>query len=178
MADRYDAVVVGAGPNGLAAAITLAERGLGVLLLEANETLGGAARSAALTRPGFVHDLGSSIHPMGVGSPFFRRLPLDRYGLEWIHPPLPVAHPLDGGAAALQYRSIDATARTLGTDADAYRRLMTPLAAHWQPLLDETLQPLLHVPRHPFLMARFGLLAIRSAKGLADAWFETPATSR
>ena len=175
MPDRYDAVVVGAGPNGLAAAIALAREGLGVLLVEANEAVGGAARSAALTRPGFVHDLGSAIHPMGIGSPFFRRLPLGRYGLEWIHPAVPLAHPLDGGAAAVLQRSVEATAADLGPDADAYRALMTPLVDHWQALLDEILQPVLHVPRHPFVLARFGLQAIRSARGLADARFSTEA---
>src|SRR6516162_2572084 len=91
----YDAVVVGAGPNGLAAAIRLAQQRLSVLLLEANATLGGAARSANLTLPGFVHDVCSAIHPLGLGSPFFRRLPLEHYGLKWIHPEFPMAHPLD-----------------------------------------------------------------------------------
>ncbi len=168
---EYDAVVVGAGPNGLAATITLAQAGRSVLLLEANAGVGGGLRSAALTRPGFVHDLCSAIHPMCLGSPFFRALPLERYGVRWIHPEVPVAQPLDGGAVAL-YRSVAATAEALGADGPAYRRLMEPLLAHWQALMEETLQPLLHVPRHPWVLARFGLQAIRSARGLAQARFK------
>lgn len=172
----WDAVVVGAGPNGLAAAITLAQQGLRVQVLEANTTVGGAARSAALTRPGFVHDLGSAIHPLGVGSPFFRTLPLDTYGLAWIEPELPLAHPLDDGTAVGLHRSIAATAAGLGADGEAYRRLYEPLVRHWQPLMDEVLQPLVHVPRHPLVLARFGWQAVRSAWMLADAWFtEAPA---
>ncbi len=167
---EYDAVVVGAGPNGLAAAITLAQAGRSVLLLEANATVGGGARSAALTLPGFVHDLGSAIHPMCLASPFLRALPLERYGLQWIHPEVPVAHPLDDGAAAL-YRSLEETAAALGADGAAYRRLMAPLLERWQALMDETLQPLLHLPRHPLLLARFGLQAIRPARSLAEARF-------
>ncbi|HMB91820.1 MAG TPA: NAD(P)/FAD-dependent oxidoreductase [Rhodothermales bacterium] len=169
----YDAVVVGAGPNGLAAAITLAAAGQAVLLVEANDTIGGSVRSAALTQPGFVHDLGSAIHPLCLGSPFFRSMPLERYGLEWIQPDLPVAHPLDDGTAAFQHRSLAETAATLGPDGPAYQRLMQPFVDHWEVLLGETLQPLLHIPRHPLLLARFGLQAIRSAKGVAEAWFET-----
>src|SRR5512138_1574537 len=119
----YDAVVVGSGPNGLAAAITLAQAGCSVLVFEAKETSGGGMRSAELTLPGFTHDICSAIHPLGIGSPFFRRLPLAQYGLTWIHPPTPVAHPLDNGAAVLE-QSIEATIAPLGRDAAAYRRLM------------------------------------------------------
>lgn len=169
---KYEAVVVGAGPNGLAAAIMLAQAGWSVLLVEANETVGGAARSSELTLPGFIHDLGSSIHPLGIGSPFFRGLPLERYGLRWIHAPLPLAHPLDGGRAAVQHRSLEQTAVGLGVDAGAYRRLMEPLAKYWTPLIDELLRPILHVPRRPLLLARFGLQAIRSARAVADSWFK------
>ncbi len=168
---EYDAVVVGAGPNGLAAAITLAQAGRSVLLLEANATVGGGARSAALTLPGFVHDLGSAVHPLCLASPFLRALPLARYGLEWVHPALPAAHPLDDGAAVVLRRSLADTAHALGADAAPYRRLMQPLLDEWQALVEETLQPLWHVPRHPLLLARFGLQAIRSARGLAEAWF-------
>ena len=175
-AGPYDAVVVGAGPNGLAAAITLARHGWRVCLLEANDTVGGGARSAALTQPGFVHDLGSAIHPLGVGSPFFRTLPLDRYGLAWVESEVPLAHPLDDGSAVLLQRSIAATAAGLGADGAAYRRLYESLVPHWQPLLAEVLQPLMHIPRHPLVLARFGWQAIRSARLLADAWFtEVPA---
>src|SRR5690349_13652812 len=120
---RYDAVVVGAGPNGLVAAITLAWAGRRVLLVEANGTVGGAVRSAELTLPGFVHDLGSAIHPLGIGSPALRSLPLAKYGLDWIHPTAPLAHPFDDGTAVTLERSVAATAGGLGVDAAAYRRL-------------------------------------------------------
>ena len=118
---RHDAIVVGAGPNGLAAAITLAQAGRSVLVLEARDTVGGGCRSSELTLPGFVHDVCSAIHPLGLGSPFFRTLPLADHGLEWIHPPAPVAHPLDDGTAVLIERSVDETARGLGPDADVMR---------------------------------------------------------
>ncbi len=171
------AVIVGAGPNGLAAAIALAREGVRVRVLEANDTVGGAARSAALTRPGFVHDLGSGIHPMAAASPFFRTLPLERYGLEWVHPDLPLAHPLEGGRAAALHRSLEATAAALGADGAAYHRLMAPLAAQWEALMDEVLQPVLHVPRHPLLMARFGPLALAPASRLAG-WVYDGADAR
>src|SRR2546423_12408961 len=116
--ERYDAVIVGAGPNGLAAAITLARAGRSVLVLEAKETIGGGTRSAELTLPGFVHDVCSAIHPMALGSPFLRELPLSEHGLELIHPPSPLAHPFDDGSAAMLERSVDATAEGLGADAD------------------------------------------------------------
>src|SRR5918998_590362 len=117
----YDAVVVGAGPNGLAAAITLARAGRSVVVREANETVGGGARSAELPLPGFIHDVCSAVHPLAAGSPFFRTLPLAEHGLEWIFPPAPLAHPFDDGTAAVLERSVEATAATLGADAGAYR---------------------------------------------------------
>jgi phytoene dehydrogenase-like protein len=166
----YDAVVVGSGPNGLAAAIAIARAGRSVLVLEARETIGGGCRSTELTLPGFVHDVCSAIHPLGLGSPFFRTLPLSDHGLEWIHPPAPVAHPLDDGTAVVIERSVDETAAGLGQDAGAYRRLMEPLAAGWDALAPDLLAPL-HLPRQPLAMARFGLTAIRSASGLARARF-------
>src|SRR5690606_12691143 len=168
---RYDAVVVGAGPNGLAAAITLAEAGLRVVVLEANATIGGGVRSMPLTEPGFVHDFGASVFPLGAGSPFFRRLPLERYGLRWIHPDVPLAHPLDGGGAALMLRSLDETARHLGRDGARYRRLFAPLVRAWPKLGTEILGPMLRFPRHPVALGRFGLRALLPAKVLADLLF-------
>ncbi len=167
----YDAVVVGAGPNGLAAAIRLAQAGCSVLVLEANETLGGGTRSAELTLPGFIHDLCSAIHPLGAGSPFFRRLPLEKYGLTWIHPTFPLAHPLDDGTAAVLHRSLTRTGDSLGEDKSAYERLMMRLVANWENLAGEFLQPVLHLPRHPLQLAGFGLRAFRSATGLAESCF-------
>lgn len=167
----YDAVVVGSGPNGLGAAITLAQAGRSVLVVEAGDVPGGAVRSAETVQPGFVHDLGSGIHPLALASPLFRTLPLERYGLEWVHPEVPLAHPLDGGEAVALHRSVDETAAQLGPDGEAYRRLFGPLAARWEALLDEFLQPVVHVPRHPVLMARFGLLAVRSGRALAERKF-------
>jgi phytoene dehydrogenase-like protein len=167
----YDAVVIGSGPNGLAAAITLARAGRSVLVLEANETIGGCARSGELTLPGFIHDLGSAVHPLAAGSPFFRTLPLKDHGLEWVQPPAPLAHPFDDGTAALLEHSIEATGETLGPDGAAYRELMKPLAHDWSKLEDELLRPI-RLPHHPMALARFGLRAIRSARGLAESRFK------
>jgi phytoene dehydrogenase-like protein len=163
-------VVVGSGPNGLAAAITLAREGRAVLVLEAADDAGGGTRSAELTLPGFVHDVCSAVHPLALGSPFFRTIPWASLGLEWIHPPLALAHPLDDGTAPTLQRSLDATASGLGGDGPAYRRLISPLVNEWDRLADSLLGPL-RIPRHPFQMARFGLLGLRSARGLADARF-------
>jgi phytoene dehydrogenase-like protein len=170
--EKYDAVVVGAGPNGLAAAIRLAQARQRVLLLEANATIGGGARSAELTLPGFVHDVCSAIHPLAIGSPFFRDLPLAQYGLEWIHPEFPLAHPLDDGTAVVLARSIDETSDNLGVDGPAYCRLMSPLLDHWKDLADEFLQPMLHLPRRPLILARFAQHAVRSASALAHGRFK------
>jgi phytoene dehydrogenase-like protein len=162
----YDAVVVGAGPNGLAAAITLARAGAAVLLVEAKETIGGGTRSAALTLPGYTHDVCSAIHPLGVVSPFFRTLPLDQFGLEWVYPPVELAHPLGNGEAALITRSVEETADRLGRDGRAYRRLFAPLVARYEELLHEFLGPL-RLPKYPLTMARFGMRAILPAATLA-----------
>src|SRR5436190_10996041 len=152
----YDAVVVGAGPNGLAAAIRMAQAKLSVLLLEANDVIGGGTCSKEITLPGFVHDLCSAIHPMALGSPFFRQLPLEKYGLTWIHPEFPLAHPLDDGTVAILRRSLEDTAAGLGPDKANYQRWISPLLPHWENLAAEFLQPPLHFPRHPLLLTRFG----------------------
>jgi len=162
-----DAIVVGAGPNGLAAAITLARAGRSVLLVEAAATVGGGTRSAELTRPGFVHDFCSAIHPLGVASPFFKTLSLREHGLEWLFPEAAVAHPFDDGPAVILERSVEATARGLGTDGAAYREAMTPLVEAADRLLPDLLAPLWPPPRHPLLVARFGGRAIASARRAA-----------
>jgi phytoene dehydrogenase-like protein len=168
---RRDAIVVGAGPNGLAAAITLAERGRSVLVLERAATVGGGARSAELTLPGYVHDVCSAIHPLAAGSPFLRRLPLADHGLELVHPEAPLAHPLDGGEAVMLERSLDATAEGLGgADGDAYRRLMGPFLRGSDRLLPALLGPL-RPAADPLGLARFGLAGLRSAAALARGRF-------
>jgi len=169
--DECDAVVVGSGPNGLAAAITLARAGCSVLVCEANATIGGGARSAELTLPGFLHDVCSAVHPLAAGSPFFKTLPLERVGLEWIQPGIPLAHPLDDGSAACLYRDVDLTAEQLPGDSRAYRWLMKSLARNWEKLANEFLQPMLHWPRHPIALARFGIPAICPTTFMAKSLF-------
>ncbi len=168
---NYDAIIIGSGPNGLAAAIELARAGRSVLVCEAEETIGGGARSSALTLPGFVHDICSAIHPLAVASPFFRTLPLADHGLEWIHSPAPLAHPFEDGTAAVLERSIDQTSETLGGDAKAYRKLMGPLADSWEHLESALLGPV-RWPRHPVALARFGIRALRSARSLSEHLFK------
>lgn len=168
---KYDAIVIGSGPNGLAAAITLARAGLSVLVQEAVETIGGGTRTRELTLPGYLHDVCSAIHPLGLASPFFKDLPLGKYGLEWVHPSAPLAHPLDGGRAILLETSIDATAAQLGRDADAYRRLLKPYANKLDHLTEDLLGPLPLPPRHLSEVVSFGLQAIRSGKGFARSTF-------
>ena len=172
MNSAYDAVVVGSGPNGLAAAIAIAQEGHGVLVLEAADTPGGGARASQLTLPGYRHDVCSALHPLAVGSPFLSRLPLQEHGLEWIHPRYPVAHPLDDGSAAVLERDVAATADALTSDASAYRRLMSPLVRDWSKLANGAMGPL-RLPRNPVAMARFGLRGLRSAKAFADGWLRT-----
>jgi phytoene dehydrogenase-like protein len=167
MADEFDTVVVGAGPNGLSAAIVLARAGLNVLVLEAHETIGGGARTAELTLPGFQHDVCSAIHPMGVVSPFFQTLPLAEHGLVWLESPYAITHPLDDGTAAVLELSLEKTAARLGDDGDAYQRLMEPFASNASALFAEILRPIRLLPRHPLLLARFGLDGLRSALSLA-----------
>ena len=165
-----DAVVVGSGPNGLAAAITLALAGRSVRVLEGAATIGGGTRTEELTLPGYLHDVCSGIHPLAVASPFLRSLPLAGHGLLLLHPELPLAHPLDGGRAVALHRSLDLTSRGLGADGAAYRRLMAPLVASWQPLLADVLGPP-RLPRHPLLTGRFALNAVRPVDRLARARF-------
>jgi phytoene dehydrogenase-like protein len=174
-ARRYDALVVGAGPNGLAAAVTLARAGRSVLVLEARPTVGGGTRSAALTLPGFMHDVCSAIHPLGRASPVFAEWPLAEHGLEWIEPPAALAHPLEDGSAAVVYRSVEATADGLGEDGDAYRGLLGPVARDWDLISRELLGPFrIGGPlRHPFALGRFGLNALQPVTWLAHR-FRTP----
>jgi phytoene dehydrogenase-like protein len=164
----YDAVVIGSGPNGLAAAITMAQERKSVVVYEAQENIGGGVRSAELTLPGFVHDVCSAVYPLAIGSPFFRSLPLAQHGLEWIQTPAAVAHPFDDGTAVAQERSVEATAAQLGSDEKSYRKLMTPLVAGWDGLDVDLLGPL-RLPRHPLNLARFGLLGIQPARRLAES---------
>ncbi|HEV7485460.1 MAG TPA: NAD(P)/FAD-dependent oxidoreductase [Thermoanaerobaculia bacterium] len=160
---ELDAVVVGSGPNGLAAAIALARAGRSVVVLEAKDTIGGGARTEELTLPGFRHDVCAAIHPMGLVSPFFQTLPLAEHGLVWRESPFAIAHPLDDGTAAILELSLEKTAARLGDDGDAYEKLMAPFATHAAELFDEILRPIRLLPRHPLLLARFGLAGVPSA---------------
>jgi phytoene dehydrogenase-like protein len=162
-----EATVVGSGPNGLACAVALARAGVGVTVLEAAETIGGGARSGELTVPGVVHDLCSGVHPMAAASPFFRSLGLERHGLEWRYAEVDLAHPLDGGRAAAMVRSLGETAAGLGAGGGAWRRLFGPTAAAFDRLSEDLMRPVLHLPRHPLELARFGLGALAPATLLA-----------
>jgi phytoene dehydrogenase-like protein len=170
------ACVIGAGPNGLAAAIVLAQAGWRVEVLEAEPQPGGAARTLELTLPGFRHDFGSAVHPLAAGSPFFSLLPLAKYGLEWIQSPVAVAHPLEDGTAVTLRRDLSATAGSLGRDGKAWRRLMEPLTDRWGDLSAEVLAPVHIVSRHPWLLARFGLSALPSANALSHFLFREERT--
>ena len=161
------ACVIGSGPNGLAAAIVLAQSGLHVHTFEAEAIPGGAARTMELTLPGFLHDFGSAVHPLAVGSPFFSSLPLHEHGLEWIHSPAPLAHPLDDGTAVVLERDLGDAKRALGEDGETWQKLMQPFVEHWSILAREILRPMPSIPRHPWLMVRFGLSVPLSAKTTA-----------
>jgi phytoene dehydrogenase-like protein len=162
----FDAIVVGSGPNGLSAAITLQREGLSVLLLEAKNTIGGGMRTEELTLPGFKHDVCSAIHPLAADSGFFQSLPLHDFGLEYITPPVAFAHPLDDGTAAAAYNSLEETAQSLGEDGKAYKSLLQPVIQHWRYLEPDIFAPL-HFPKHFFTLARFGSNAIRSTNTIA-----------
>jgi phytoene dehydrogenase-like protein len=167
MAVLRKACVVGSGPNGLAAAIVLAQAGMQVDVLEAEPVPGGGARTMELTLPGFLHDFGSAVHPLAIGSPFFSALPLHDHGLHWIHSPAPVAHPLDDGTAIVLERNLDDARNALGADGEAWASLVRPFVEQWPEFAPELLGPVRLIPRHPFLMARFGLRGFRSAKAIS-----------
>jgi phytoene dehydrogenase-like protein len=167
------AIIVGSGPNGLCAGIALAQAGVRVTVLEAADAIGGSVRTEALTLPGFLHDAGAAVFPLTVASPFFQSLPLTQHGLQWIKPEVPVAHPLEDGDCVGQMHDLAATASLLGEDGDAWRRLMQPIVDAWPAILEDGLAPMLHVPAHPFTMARFGLSALQSARRVAEDNFKT-----
>jgi phytoene dehydrogenase-like protein len=170
---EYGAIVVGSGPNGLAAAITMQRAGISVLLLEAKPTIGGGLRTEELTLPGFRHDVCSAVHPMAVSSPFFRSLDLEKFGLEFIYPAFDSAHPFDSGEAAILEHSLELTAERLGDDRDAYLRLFKPLLRDWPEIDQNVLGPMLKIPSSPLKMAAFGLKGLSSATQLANKIFKT-----
>lgn len=174
MKSAYDAIVIGSGPNGLTAGIRLAQAGISVLMVEANDTVGGCVRSAELTLPGFVHDICSAVHPLALASPFLSRLPLQKHGLRWIHPEIPLAHPL-ADTTVLLHQPLIESIRDLGEDGGPYQRLFGPLLGEWNALKQEIFRPALHIPKYPVSLARFGLRAIQSAKRLANHHFKTVA---
>ncbi|HEY0575694.1 MAG TPA: NAD(P)/FAD-dependent oxidoreductase [Pseudonocardia sp.] len=165
-----EAVVVGAGPNGLAAAVTLAQQGVPVTVLEAAATIGGGTRTSENTLPGLLHDDCSAVHPTSLASPFLRSLDLERHGLRWRWPEVDLAHPLDSGSAGVLLRSLDDTAAGLGADGPAWRRVFGPLVAHYDDVVAEVFRPVLHLPRHPLSLARFGVGALLPATVLARVW--------
>ena len=168
--------VIGSGPNGLAAAIVLAQAGLLVDVFEAADEPGGAARTLPLTLPGFLHDVGSAVHPFAAGSPFFNSLPLAEHGLEWIHGNAPLAHPLDDGTAVVLERDLAATCKALGDDGEAWQRLLQPAVENWNDFAEDTLGPVLRIPHHPLLMAKFGATGLRSARSFVRSHFHDDRT--
>ncbi len=166
------AAIIGSGPNGLSAAVALAQAGLDVTVYEARDTIGGACSTGEITLPGFHHDLGASIFPMGIASPFFRSLPLDQFGLRWIQPNAAMAHPLDDGTAVMLEHDLAVTAANLDReDSASYKWLIEPFVRQWPQLFGETFSPLLHLPKHPLLMARFGSYGALPASVLACTHF-------
>lgn len=174
MSTGFDAVVIGSGPNGLGAAVELARAGKKVKVFEAQPTFGGGARSAELTLPGFVHDLCSAIHPLAASSPFFTSMPLEKFGLEWKHPAVQLAHPLDDGSAGVLHRSLADTAATLGVDGDRWIELMKPFVDRWDDFKAALFNPVTRVPDSPVLLARLGIHALRPAADFAEEEFEGP----
>jgi phytoene dehydrogenase-like protein len=173
---QYDAVVVGAGPNGLAAAIALARAGRSVKVIEGGPTIGGGARTMELTLPGYRHDVCSAVHPLGLGSPYFRQLPLEEHGLRWVHPAIPFAHPINAREAVLVHRSVAATAAELGgEDGEEYRRRIEPLLERWDKIEQHIMGPVWRIPRHPLAMARFGWVGMLPARTLINAFDGEPA---
>ncbi len=170
MPHKFDAIIVGSGPNGLAAAITLAQAGWKVLVREAQDSIGGGLRTAELTLPGFKHDVCSAIHPLGVESPFFRSLPLTELGVDWVRPPIAAAHPMPDGFAVAMTLSLEETIEGLGADGSSYRKLLAPFSARASELFSEILRPQ-RIPRRPILMTRFGWRGIASAQQCAANWF-------
>ena len=163
---NYDAIIIGSGPNGLAAAITLARAGLSVVVYEARDTVGGGMRSAELTQPGFIHDICSAIHPLAAASPFFQELPLTQFGLRWIEPPLALAHPLDSESPVILERSVEMTSEGLGQDSKSYSKIIGPLLRKWPKLLPELLRPA-RIPANPARLLSFGRYGIQSASGFS-----------
>lgn len=171
---KFDVVIIGSGPNGLSAAILLAQNGLSVKVIEAKDTIGGGTRTEELTESGFLHDVCSAVHPTGIGSPFLSSLPLHDHGLEWIHPDHPVAHPMDNGEAVIASLSLDETMQRLGKDGKNYHNLVSDFSNHWDKLSKDILGPI-RIPHSPLLMAKFGWYGMLSAKLLANSIFDTPA---
>lgn len=171
--ERYDAVVVGAGPNGLSAANTLVDAGRSVLVIEAADRIGGGTRTEELTLPGFRHDICSAIHPYAAGSPYFRSLDLEEHGLRWVHPEIALGHPVTPERVAFLHRDLDRTAAGLGPDGPSYARAMGRLLADWPLIEPHLFGPLVRIPRHPVAMAKFGMRAVTSAAGAARRLFET-----
>ncbi|MFD2532387.1 phytoene desaturase family protein [Gracilimonas halophila] len=172
---EYDAVIVGSGPNGLSAGVRLAQEGLKVIILEAKSTIGGGTRTQELTEPGFLHDVCSAVHPTAAGSPFFKTLDLQKFGLEFIHPDIPYVHPLDNGDAVAAFRSIERTAEQLGIDGKAYLKIFKEFTENWD-YLSEDIFGTLRIPKHPLLMARFGWYGLFSAKHFTNSLFKDPQT--